>query len=174
MKSLIYAILMTVGVGFSGVVAAEEMPSMSAVVVSAEFARIAQLAGRWEGTSRGHGKTEMVAAEYKLTSGGSAVIETLFHGTDHEMVTVYYDEAGKPSLTHYCALGNRPHMAFKSADDGSLSFEMGESGGVDPATPHMHALTLETPDPDRLTQIWTFYENGAAKDTTRVDLSRVR
>jgi hypothetical protein len=44
-----------------------------------------------------------VRVEYRVTGAGSAVVETLFPGTPHEMVTVYHARKGVLCMTHYCA-----------------------------------------------------------------------
>src|SRR5438132_14283366 len=58
-----------------------------------------RLAGDWVGKAK-HGSQEHDAtASYKVTSGGSAVVETLFGGTEHEMVTVYHHDGDDLVLT---------------------------------------------------------------------------
>ena len=47
---------------------------------SAEFERMKQLVGAWEGTSDMGMEGEKVRVEYRLTAGGSALVETLFPG----------------------------------------------------------------------------------------------
>ena len=54
--------------------------------------------------------TDQVVSTYRVTAAGSAVMEVLFPGTDHEMVTVYHQDGDDLILTHYCAAGNQPRM----------------------------------------------------------------
>src|SRR5262245_23582703 len=62
-----------------------------------------QLAGDWVGKEvKGPNEGKEVRASYKVTSGGSAVVETLLPGTDHEMVTVIHPDGNDLVLTHYC------------------------------------------------------------------------
>ena len=68
------------------------------------------LAGTWEGTHTMHGKEIPATIEYKVSSNGSTVVETMFPGTAHEMVNVYHDKSGKLAMTHYCSVGNQPHL----------------------------------------------------------------
>src|SRR5438046_5351727 len=80
---------------------------------SAEFERMKSLAGTWKGKAdMGEGPMEFTV-EYRLVAGGSAVEERIFAGSPKEMVTMYHDQKGKLSLTHYCMLGNRPGMLLK-------------------------------------------------------------
>ena len=89
----------------------------------AAFEQIKSLVGEWEGTETGK-KDFKVHAVYKLTSGGSAVVETLFPGTDHEMVSMIHADGPALLLTHYCMLGNQPHMkAVPKAGDNKIAFE---------------------------------------------------
>src|SRR5579864_2931861 len=92
-----------------------KMPPRSS---SAEFQAMKQLAGAWNGMVTHPGKDqkpETVSVEFKVTSAGSAVEETLMRGTPHEMVDMYTDENGRLAMTHYCAMGNQPHLRLKQA-----------------------------------------------------------
>ena len=140
---------------------------------SKEFERIKSLAGTWEGTSSMGEKGEKVSVKYEMTSGGSAVVETLFPGTPHEMVSVYDDEGGKLSMTHYCMLKNHPHMTLKSADENTINLDFAGGQTFDPAKePHMHSLSISFKDKDNMIQKWTMYENGKEKEIATFTLSR--
>src|SRR5689334_11531769 len=95
---------------------------------SAEFERIKQLAGRWNGTAHGDNNMPGMSVEYKVTGGGSAVEERLFPGTPHEMVSMYYDENGKLTMTHYCMIGNRPKMTLESASPTQIVLNLSKDG----------------------------------------------
>ena len=41
--------------------------------------------------------------EFRVTSAGSVVQETMFPGSDHEMVNMYSVDGDKLLMTHYCA-----------------------------------------------------------------------
>ena len=85
-------------------------------VGSAEFEKLKTLAGSWQGTTD-MGKGPMpINVQYRVVSGGSAVEERLFADTPAEMVTIYHDQNGKLSLTHYCTLCNRPAMSLVKSD----------------------------------------------------------
>ncbi|MEE9214278.1 MAG: hypothetical protein V3U54_05695, partial [Thermodesulfobacteriota bacterium] len=77
---------------------------------SPEYEKMKTLAGTWEGTSSMGEEGEKVTVKYEMTSADSAIVETLFPGTPHEMVSVYYDDNGKLSMTHYCMIKNQPNM----------------------------------------------------------------
>jgi len=139
---------------------------------SKEFERLKELAGVWEGTSNKDG--EKVTVKYELTSGGSAIVEELFPGTPHEMVSVYYDKSGKLSMTHYCMLRNRPHMELKKADTNGIDFVLAADSDINAGKDaHMHALHIAFVDKDHITQEWTMFENGKEKQVAIFKLSRV-
>ena len=53
---------------------------------SKEYERMKQLVGVWEGTSNMGKEGQTIRVEYRLTAGGSAIVETLFPGTPEEMI----------------------------------------------------------------------------------------
>ncbi len=77
---------------------------MGAVTHSKDFEKMKELVGVWEGTTDMGKGMVAIKATYELTSSGNAILERLFVGLPHEMVTVYYDYNGKLTMTHYCSL----------------------------------------------------------------------
>jgi hypothetical protein len=120
---------------------------------SPEFERMKSLVGTWSGkTDIGHGPVDMTI-QYRLIAGGSVLEERIAPGTDHEMLSMYYDKAGKLAMTHYCVLGNRPEMALKASDAKSLTFDLDASCcAFDPKKEsHMHGMVLNFDDKDTIT-----------------------
>jgi len=141
---------------------------------SKEYERMKQLVGVWEGTSNMGKEGQPIRVEYRLTAGGSAIVETLFPGTPEEMISVYYDNNGKLSMTHYCMVKNQPRMKLLRAGADKLDFMFAGGGGINPQKDvHMHALTISFVDKDHIVQNWTLFENGKEKEVTRLNLSRV-
>ena len=140
------------------------------------FNRMAALSGKWEGTcpsKEEKGKMDPAAVEYTMTSGGSVIMEKLFPGTPHEMISMYHDEKGKLSMTHYCVLGNQPHLKLKSADEKSLVFDYGSGAGINPKKDmHMHSLKVSWTDNDHIVQEWTSFNKGKEADHVTVTLER--
>ena len=143
---------------------------------SAEFERMKQLVGAWEGTSDMGKEGGKVRVEYRLTAGGSALIETLFPGSSEEMVSVYHDRKGKLAMTHYCMLRNQPRMTLAKADPQSIELVFAKKGNdIDPAgEKHMHAVRIAFIDADHITQKWTMFENGKDSGAVTLKLTRVR
>lgn len=152
-----------------------EMKDMKPYVGSAEFERIKQLVGRWEGATNHAAPQDRAVVEYQVTSGGTAIVEKLMPGTPHEMVSVYHDTGGKPSMTHYCMMPNHPELTLKSGDADSLEFVASRGNGFKlNKDPHMHALTITWKDPDNIVADWQSWENGKPKDSTVMTLARVK
>jgi hypothetical protein len=125
------------------------------------FDRFRALAGEWIAAE----DSEMVTkgdlvARYEVTSGGTAVIETVFPGTPHEMVTVYHADGEDVVLTHYC-LGNQPRMRARGSSAERVEFAFDGGANIDPATSrHMHSASFRFLGPDRFESEWTELEGG--------------
>jgi hypothetical protein len=175
MKKAMYA-LMAGGylllMGLATVWAAEH--SLVPYSGSKEFERMKELAGVWEATSNMTKEGERVRVEYRLSSGGSSMVETLFPGTPHEMVSVYFDNKGKLTMTHYCALRNQPRMKVQKADAQNLHFMFAGGTNIDPKKDaYMRSLTITFADKNRIIEKWTLFKEGKEQETSVFQLSRV-
>ncbi len=140
---------------------------------SPQFEKLKRLAGNWEGTSddkkMGDPKLQV---EYSLTSGGSVLVEKLFPGTPHEMVSMYHDKKGKLSMTHYCMMGNQPTLELKNWNEKQIELDLAKDSGIGAKEPHMHSLVIDFQDNDHITQKWTSFEDGKAKETSTFTFAR--
>ena len=143
---------------------------------SKDFDKMKDLVGVWEGKADTGKGTEMIEATYELTSAGNAIVERLFVGQPHEMVTVYYDFNGQLSMTHYCSLGNQPHMDIMNSGEKDMIFVLSEKNPnlSSLKETHMHALKISFDGMDTITHTWTLYENGEKKSHVVIKLVRVR
>ena len=134
---------------------------------NARFERFKLLAGEWEGKEQGKEGFD-VRVKYKVTAGGSAVVETLLPGTDHEMVTVIHRDGDDLLLTHYCMLGNQPQMkASGKGDDNKVEFKFVRATNMKSEKEmHMHDVAFTFVNDDTLRVEWTNFKDG--KDGGRV------
>lgn len=117
-----------------------------------------KLAGDWDVDLDDNGSPDALVT-YRVTAGGSAVIETEFAGMPHEMVTVYTVDGSDLLATHYC-MGNQPRMRAKGGfKDGVATFAFQDATSLKPDAMHMHTLVL-TIAGERVTSNWTAYANG--------------
>jgi len=147
-----------------------------APVVTTDFGKLKQLIGKWEAMSKMSGKNQKVFVNYKLTSGGTALVETLFPGTPHEMVSVYTADGGDLMMTHYCMLGNQPRLKVEESDQpNQMKFEFDGGTGIKSSKdPHMHALTITFIDPDHFRQEWAFFDGGKQKSVETLNFARAK
>jgi hypothetical protein len=124
--------------------------------------RFAQLDGEWTGKGVHDGKETDARIVYKVTSGGSAVVETIDPGGPHEMVSVIHADGNALALTHYCMLGNQPHMrAVPKPGDNKVAFEFVKATNLKSAKDAcMHSATFTFADRDTLQTEWTLYQDG--------------
>jgi hypothetical protein len=135
------------------------------------FDRLKTLEGEWVGTM-GEEKTE-IRVSYKLTAGGSALMETLMPGTPKEMVTLYHLDGVDVVLTHFCASGSQPQMKLAKIKGEALHFEFTKGTNCDPAEGFMGGLVM-TLGEDTTTYAWTVLKDGKPAQTIEFTLNRVR
>ena len=153
---------------------AAELEHEHATMAPSALDPLKQLAGDWVGKA-GQGDQRMDAfVNYRVTAGGSAVMETLFPGSPHEMVTMYTVEKGAVVLTHYCAMGNQPRMRAKAGTAADvLAFDFVGCPGVNPARDaHMHNASFKFVDADHIHGEWAAWKSGKESDVIRFDMER--
>ncbi len=157
-------------------------------VVTCELAaleKLKALAGSWEGSAVHESfdgspavDAGTVQFEYRVTAGGNAVMETLFAGHPHEMVTMYHIDGPHLALTHYCAAGNQPYMVAKTMSMEKdqpvvLEFECTHLGNAESENVmHMHKGTLTIIDNDHIKGAWTGHQDGKPVGVARFELHR--
>jgi hypothetical protein len=136
--------------------------------------RFKALAGDWVAAADGpFFKKGDLVARYAVTANGSAVVETVFPGSAHEMVTVYHADGSDLVLTHFCMEGNQPRMRAKAPSGDHVEFNYDGGTNIDPRRDrHMHAATFEFLGPDAVRSRWT--ELSAGKTDFVADMNIVR
>jgi hypothetical protein len=141
----------------------------------AAFANIKALAGDWAGEGT-HSEAVQASTRFELTSGGSVVKETMFPGTEHEMVNMYSLDRGAVAMTHYCMMGNQPHLRLTSVSGNVYTFEYVRGGNLasrDEA--HMDSMVMTLDGPDHVTSVWTSWADGKPSgDLATFDLHRMK
>jgi len=134
------------------VIAGEPVEDMAA------FEKLKTLAGTWDAETPGGTGT----IKYRVASAGSVVIEELFPGTDHEMMTVYHMDGDELVATHYCSAGNQPRFkldASTSAGD-TLSFGFNGGSNMKPSDGHIHQGSVRLVDTGHVEEEWWFWKDG--------------
>jgi hypothetical protein len=133
--------------------------------------RFKALAGSWQAETKEMGKVDVT---YRITAGGSTVLETIMPGKDHEMVTLYHADGEDFVLTHYCAIGNQPRMkAEKDSKEGTIDFRCTGGTNFKCATDaHMHSALFTFKDADHFTAEWAFMKGGKVDHSMTFDYVR--
>lgn len=156
----------------TGCAAASPRSAADGVSARQQFERLLKLEGEWVGEAEPDVE-EPPRVSYHATAGGSALVETLFEGSPHEMQTVYHMDGPDLVLTHYCVLGNQPHMrALPSPDTAVVTFECVNvlNGSMDQL--HMHKGVLHLLDDDHLRAEWSSLDKGKLSEPVVIELTR--
>lgn len=145
------------------------------------FASIKSLQGDWHGPAAMKGMPPSHSI-YRVTAGGSAVEETIFPGSQMEMLSVYHMDQGNLLLTHYCALGNQPRMKFnpKKSTPQELVFDFDGGTNLNPRRDkHMHSAKLKLSAPagsraQKVTMGGTSWTNGKQDTQTCGEVTMTR
>lgn len=132
MKNKIITILISLIFSFS--MSANESPAviggveMASGEKSAAFEQVRKKLGKWEGTMTqgATGAVFDVSYEFKLTSGGNTITETLIED-GVEMLTTYSDDNGELVVRHYCGLGTEPVFSVSNLSDKAMSIKLDNS-----------------------------------------------
>ena len=172
MKATIHLFLVTLLGG--ACMAAQARDDKQATASGAALEPFKRLAGEWVGKGTHDGQQLDARVVYKVTSAGSAVVETIDPGGPHEMITVIHQDGDALALTHYCAIGNQPHMKAKpKAGDRSVAFEfVGASNLQSPKDMHMHSVTFTFVDRDTLKTEWINFHEGREAGKAVFELKR--
>jgi hypothetical protein len=123
--------------------------------------------------SQAHGGTAKIA--YRVTSNGSVVMETLFAGTEHEMISMYHLDGDELRLTHYCAAGNQPHLKLdkQASKPDDLEFVFVDGANLKPETDtHMHSGRIIFRDRNHVDEEWDGYAKGKKVGTHKFVMTR--
>jgi hypothetical protein len=126
------------------------------------FEALKQLAGDWVAADKDGKPTDKFISSIRVTAAGTAIQETLFPGSDKEMLTIYHLDGADLVLTHYCMLGNQPRMrAEPTGDVNKIAFKfIGGTNLKSNDEHHMHQATLTIAGKDRFTAEWVSCKDG--------------
>lgn len=131
------------------------------------------LEGNWHSVSPGSGMPP-ATVNYRTIASGSAVVETVFAGTPHEMISVIYLDGEQLRMTHYCAARNQPHLYAKMiADDSVLFVTDYVSNHDDPAEVYMGEAKWTFSDKNNLTTNWWSFQDGKSGEPMVFNMTRL-
>jgi hypothetical protein len=133
-----------------------------------------QLAGDWVEVGKDGKPTDKVVSSFRVTSGGNTVQETIFPGTDHEMVSMYHLDGDDLLLTHYCSLGNQPRLRAEPGKDiNKIVFKFVSATNLKSDDEHhINGATFTLESKDRFKAEWVSCKDGKACHQVNLDLVR--
>lgn len=139
------------------------------------FARMKKLTGAWDATTAS-GKHARVT--YEVIANGSALVERESgdaFANGNGMETVYHLDGNKLVLEHYCMAGNQPRMRASgyNASTGVLKFDFVGVGNAGPNDGYMHNAVFHFINEDQVASEWTFFKDGKAQFTEKIQMKRV-
>ncbi len=161
----LFALLFSAALGASMLLVAAPEAGISGETA---FRQLTKLSGEWTGSIQTPDGAP-VTINYRVTSAGNTVMETLAPGSDHEMVSMYHMDGKALVMTHYCSAGNQPHLRLNESKSTPAEFVFDFVGGtnLDPERDvHIHGLVLRIMGADRIEAEWTGYKDGKKADTT--------
>lgn len=141
---------------------------------SQRFEALKKLAGDWVQVGKDGKPTDKLVSSIRVTSAGTAVEETLFPGSDHEMVTMYHLDGDDLILTHYCSLGNQPRLkAEPDQDVNRIVFKFVGATNLKSADEmHIHRATFTLDGADHFQAEWVANKDGKPCHQETLDLVR--
>lgn len=169
-RQAVLVVLFVAGAAF----AASAEPPAAGRPAPAGFEKFKALAGEWVAAEDGEmARKGDLVARYAVTAAGTAVVETVFPDSPHEMVTVYHADGPDLVLTHFCIEGNQPRMRAKGAQGPRFEFEYDGGTNIDPRRDrHMHKALLEFLGVDEIRSEWTELDAGKPVLVARSHLVR--
>ncbi len=151
-------------------------PALAAAASDADRAalldRVKGLEGEW--LMKDESGQMVPGAIFKVSSGGSAVREIMFPGSDHEMTNIYHMDGRSLVMTHYCAAGNQPRMRAAASAGPVIDLRFDSVTNWDGSGDHfMGGMKLTLVDADHIRQDWTSYDrDGKPAGNVVFDLTR--
>src|SRR5688572_21616523 len=127
---------------------------------NAAFEKLKGLAGTWSANMLEE-DGELTTVEYRVTGGGSVVMETMFAGQPHEMINMYTVDGDSLIATHYCSGQNQPVLklnAAKSTAD-QLVFDFAKVTGANTKS-YINGVQLNFSKDGKVEEVWSTTEKS--------------
>ena len=137
---------------------------------------VKDLVGTWVAVDENGQPTDQVMSVIRPTAGGSVLIETMFPGSEHEMITMYYTREGHLMMTHYCGCTNHPILKASRGENGLLRFDCigtGENFAHCASVPHMHDAEFQLTS-TTLKSKWRMLDKGEFNHVGEFDMIKVK
>jgi hypothetical protein len=143
----------------------------SGATANAGFEKLKSLAGTWDTTAPEGGPATVT---YQVVSNGTAVMETISHSDEPQMITMYTVDGDHLMMTHYCGIGNQPRMraSVPSGDVKELKFNFVDGANMKKTDMHMHALDMKFIDATHVDAVWSLWDKGKLQNDHTFNLTK--
>jgi len=127
---------------------------------NATFERLKSMAGTWNANVNAP-DGEKATVEYRVSGAGSVVVETMFVGSDHEMINMFTLDGDTLVATHYCSGDNQPAFRLNAAKStaNDLVFDFTGVTGRNKAS-YINGVRMHFDDQGKLEEDWSASESG--------------
>jgi hypothetical protein len=150
----ILAIGVVLALSLSAAAAAE--PDAPAVQSEGQksFEKLKALAGSWDATFDG----QPLHVTLRVTSMGNPIMHEMKGTGPEDPITMITVDGDQLRLTHYCDVGNQPHMVGTVSPDGkTIIFNFVDATNLQPSQGgHMKSAVFNLIDTDHHTERWDF------------------
>lgn len=134
------------------------------------FNQLCSLVGKWVDSN------STTTVEFRKSANDSILIETWFWPEKKiEALTIYHLDDNELVATHYCPIGNQPHLKHVVGDKKDrLAFQFVSSMNLpDPSVDHCESFWFEINSEDQFTRSETYSENYIS-DTQQSTYKRLK
>lgn len=126
------------------------------------FQRLSGLVGTWRNAEQPQSSLRI---HFYLTAGGSVLVESWerAEGKPHSL-TLYHRDGADLIATHYCPQGNQPRLALATSGK-RLAFAFRDASDLNAGEFHLHDLSFNLTDPNKLVRSETYREDEKSEDT---------
>jgi hypothetical protein len=154
-------------IALAGYAGSDKSPSNASVA----FDKLKSLAGTWDTTAPEGGPATIT---YAVVSNGTAVMETISHKVEPDMITMYTLDGDHIIMTHYCGIGNQPRMraSVPAGEIKELKFSFIDGTNMKKTDMHMHALDMKFIDATHVEETWSLFNKGKLQNDHAFSLTR--
>ena len=116
-----------------------------------------------------------IEISYRTIANGSSVVETMLSGNPSEMISVIHQDIDHLRLTHFCAVGNQPHLIATEIGENHVTFETDHvANHPDTNSVYMGKATWTFIDEDHIQTQWWSFTNGEQDPPLVFDFERIQ
>ena len=170
-KSILFSVaclvLLASSIALAGYGSSDKSPSKASVA----FDKLKSLSGTWDTTAPEGGPATVT---YAVVSNGTAVMETISHKAEADMITMYTVDGDHIMMTHYCGIGNQPRMraSVPAGDIKELKFSFLDGTNMKKNDMHMHALDMKFIDDTHVQETWSLFDKGKLQNEHPFNLTK--